>query len=579
MDNDLLARFLSGQATDEEVARLRAEIEADPAAIDAVFDAAELERDLGDVFRAGAVGAAPKSRRPFWIFFASAAALLIAIVVGALLIQDQPREVGRIVKVEGKCQRLGTGGRAPLASGEILFAGDGVETNGRGRVVLRYEDLTTVELAPGTVATAFEIRGGKSLTLQRGSVVGDVTRQPAEQPMVVRTSEGEARVLGTKFTLSASTGSTRLDVEKGKVRLTRTSDGASADVAADQTAVAGSGAAPVAKPTAAAVLKMAPGTWLSVPDSPMDAVTPDPAKFPATRGSLGPAGVVAAWSGGAFDAHRGRLVLWGGGHTDYHGNELYAFSADTMTWQRLADPTAQPRLGRETNDDGRPNGRATYNGLAYLPAPIDRFFSMGGWLAGGDAGSQAIWMFDFDSRRWTKKSPSGQIPRGGIGATCAVDPASRKVWWGDSSGIYSYDVDGDRWTRHGDDEFYYCTSAFDPKRGLWIIAGNGNLFVYDVRSGAPVRQTWKTTGGERLLANANPGLDVDPVRDRIVGWAGGAVYALDLETKAWIVTDAPGAPPPTPYGIYGRWRYVPTLDAFIVVTASNGNVHFYKPAK
>jgi len=547
--------------------------------MDAVFDAAELERDLGDVFRAGAVVPTPKSRRPFWIFFASAAALLIAIVLGALLMNDGPRDVGRVVKVEGKCQRLGPGGRAPLAAGEILFAGDGIETNGRGRVVLRYEDLTTVELAPGTVATEFGIRGGKTLSLQRGALVGDVTRQSAEQPMVVRTTEGEARVLGTKFTLTSSTGSTRLDVEKGKVRLTRRSDGTSADVAADQMAVAGAGAAPVAKPTTAAVLKMAPGTWLAVPDSAMDAVAPDPGKFPATRGMMGPAAVVAAWSGGAFDGRRGRLVLWGGGHTDYHGNELYAFSVDAMAWQRLTDPTARPRLGREMNDDGTPNGRATYNGLAYLPAPIDRFFSMAGCFAGGDGGSQAIWMFDFDSRKWAKKSSSGQTPRGGIGATCAVDPAARKVWWGDSSGIYSYEVDGDRWTRHGDDELYYFTSAFDPKRGLWIVVGNGKLFAYDVRSGAPVRQTWKTTGGEGLLAKSNPGLEYDPVRDRIVGWAGGAVYALDPETKAWTVTDAPGAPPSTPYGIYGRWRYVPTLDAFIVVTASNGNVHFYKPAK
>jgi len=45
-----------------------------------------------------------------------------------------------------------------------------------------------------------------------------------------------------------------------------------------------------------------------------------------------------------------------------------------------------------------------------------------------------------------------------------------------------------------------------------------------------------------------------------------------------VATDSPGAPPPSPYGTYGRWRYVPSLDAFIVVTAVSGNVHFFKPA-
>ena len=75
MDDALLAKFLSGEATDEEVARLRAEIEADPSAVDAVVDAAQLEFDLAEVLRATPAAAAPKSRRRFWIFFASAAAL------------------------------------------------------------------------------------------------------------------------------------------------------------------------------------------------------------------------------------------------------------------------------------------------------------------------------------------------------------------------------------------------------------------------------------------------------------------------------------------------------------------------
>jgi hypothetical protein len=37
------------------------------------------------------------------------------------------------------------------------------------------------------------------------------------------------------------------------------------------------------------------------------------------------------------------------------------------------------------------------------------------------------------------------------------------------------------------------------------------------------------------------------------------------------------APAPTQNGIFGRWRYVPSLDAFVVVTAIDQNVQFYKP--
>ena len=33
---------------------------------------------------------------------------------------------------------------------------------------------------------------------------------------------------------------------------------------------------------------------------------------------------------------------------------------------------------------------------------------------------------------------------------------------------------------------------------------------------------------------------------------------------------------PTSSGVFGRWRYVPSLNAFIAVSDANGNVFFYK---
>src|SRR5881394_4000718 len=33
--------------------------------------------------------------------------------------------------------------------------------------------------------------------------------------------------------------------------------------------------------------------------------------------------VISAWGGAIADTSRNRLILWGGGHSDYAGNELY----------------------------------------------------------------------------------------------------------------------------------------------------------------------------------------------------------------------------------------------------------------
>src|SRR5712692_1503078 len=51
--------------------------------------------------------------------------------------------------------------------------------------------------------------------------------------------------------------------------------------------------------------------------------------------SEGCSAVVADWSGGIADTRRNRLIIWGGGHTGYYGNELYAFNLTSNTLVRL----------------------------------------------------------------------------------------------------------------------------------------------------------------------------------------------------------------------------------------------------
>lgn len=550
------SKYVSGDASDDDVAKLRGEVEADPSRIDELFEAAELERDLGEVFRSGIV-AAPR-RKP-WLLIAAAALLMIG-VAGWFSIRPSIPPVATVESVEG---------RTPVAVGDVVKEGDRIET--AGRIVLRYADGTRLDIAPGTAVWELGARGGKRVILIRGSVTGDVVPQPADQPFMLQTPESEVRVVGTAFTLTTMSGVSRLTVDKGVVRLTRISDDKSSDVAAGQMAVVSASTAPVAGPS---VGRMAPGSWLAIPETRMATVAADGP--PATRGTSGPSAVVGAWSGGAFDSRRNRLVLWGGGYSDYAGNELYAFDVGAMSWRRLTEPTAKPRLNEEASADGSPTSRATYNGLAYM-AHADRYFALGGARAGNGFGCATPWTFDFDAGKWSTPTTVGLHPGGGLGAVCSYDPTTRKLWFGDSTGTWS--LDGDRWTKQSADDWYYFTGAIDTKRGLWILVGNGKVYAVDVRGGSASRQTWTTTGGDAFIAKSNVGLDYDPKRDRIVGWAGGAVYSLDPETKTWTATDAPGAPSPTPNGIFGRWRYVPAVDAFVVVTAIDQDVHFFKPAK
>jgi hypothetical protein len=328
--------------------------------------------------------------------------------------------------------------------------------------------------------------------------------------------------------------------------------------------------------------QMPANTWLSIPNSKMMSVAPTNGQFPGTWGKVGPKAVVGAWGGAALDTKRNHLVLWGGGHNDYYGNELYAFDIATLKWQRLTDPTTNPQPFIEIQADGRPTARHTYGGLAYI-AHADKFFSHSGARSGGSSTSPATWSFDFNTLQWTQKHSN---IFGALEITSAYDAVTRKVWVGSNStairgsaGLWSYSYDTNTWTRHNSDSFKKHAATVDTKRGWLVVVGNGEIFSYDIRNGNYTKKLWTTTGGDGFLSlgYAYPkGFDYDPIADRLVGWAGGAVYALNPDTKQWTAYNPPGTPVPTKTGIFGRWRYMPSVNAFILVTSAEEDVRFYK---
>ena len=325
-------------------------------------------------------------------------------------------------------------------------------------------------------------------------------------------------------------------------------------------------------------------TWMQIPHSPLMSVAPKPNQFPKTWSVCGPSSVVMAWCGAAFDSKRDRLVIWGGGHADYHGNELYAFDVQKLAWERLTDPFPEPVNDQEVNGDGTPNSRHTYGGLAYL-AHADRFFALGGSLAGvGFAKCDRTWTFDFDARKWEDRQPTGKLPGGGFCLGCAYDPASKMLYFGsEKNGLFAYDYDKNTWATLDDQPAVGMGFTVDTKRGLLVGVGCGHLVVYDITHGNFKQQSLKIPGGGEVINTGNAaGLDYDPVADRIVGWAAwapGKIYALDWEAKKWDLLQADGGPMPTATsknGVFGRWRYVASVNAFIAVGDAWGDVYFYK---
>jgi hypothetical protein len=326
--------------------------------------------------------------------------------------------------------------------------------------------------------------------------------------------------------------------------------------------------------------------WYQMSNTTIEAVCAARNGFSQVWGAEGCFGILS-WSGGAFDSRRNRLIVTGGGHNAYYGNELYALNLDNQTMTRLNDPGLPLASGcQEAIANGtQPNSRHTYDGVEYMPN-IDRLFVFGGSLAcsNGNFG-QETWTFDFATMRWQRMSPGGPLPRAVPGTMTAYDPNTGRVYVHDLQHLYAYDFASNTYTRvstQAETIGYHMMGTIDPKRRQFIIMGydsemgGGRVYAYDIGPSATGRLVrWTTTGATNMVSEMYAGLEYDPVRDRVVAWNGGnSVYVLNLDTKQWTAvtaTGGPGSASQSGRGTHGRWRYSPASDVFVLVNEFDQN--------
>jgi chitodextrinase len=314
--------------------------------------------------------------------------------------------------------------------------------------------------------------------------------------------------------------------------------------------------------------------WYQIPNTKLSTVCP-PNTYPACLN------VVRAWSSGVFDSQRNRMIIWGGGHGDYSGNEIYAVNMNgTPSVQRLTNPTAGGCSASSCDGGLTPNSRHTYGGLDYM-ANLDRMFVFGGSAAGSGFLLKDTWTYSFTGSKWEQRNPNPNVAYNFPGIS-AYDPNSGKVFLTDGVNLYRYDWTNDRYdlvsspsTGSSDS----MTGVVDPKRQKLLIIGVGNVFMFDISSGSNfAAQKISTTGATSIVGTRSPGLAYDPVTDRIVAWNGGdTVYSLNLDTRAWTsVTYSGGPGAAQSNGTYGRWRYSPALNVFVLVNDMDQNVYTFR---
>jgi hypothetical protein len=334
--------------------------------------------------------------------------------------------------------------------------------------------------------------------------------------------------------------------------------------------------------------------WFAIPNSTLKSVCPN---APAIQATTGCESVILAWSGGIADTKRNRLVIWGGGHNNYWGNEVYALDLNSLATLRLNNPSPVDNVLScpESYVDGTPSSRHTYGGLAYI-THADRMFAYGGSKSSCGYFSTGTWTLDLATMQWQQMNPTGTLPKGGPGQIADYDPKTRQVFLHDYvSGLYAYNYDKNTWTRVLEDIYgidYHMMGVIDPKRRLFILIGaaggkNGGIQVFNIDGkGSRARQSWSITGCSNLLNSQSPGLAYDAKQDRIVGWPnfGNTVYIFNPDTRSCTTQTIAGGPPDsnhngapsTTLGTFGRFRYFPDKGVFVLANDAHTNAYILR---
>lgn len=183
----------------------------------------------------------PPSRRRLASLLIGAAAAAAGVLVAWTLnawkptVPDRPDPiepaiVARLAELHGDVKvQFAAGEGVSAVAGQALVAGQTILIGGEESfAIVQYLDSTSLELHADTAVTLSDGR----IALARGLLRAKVARQPKGTPLVVTTPHAEIRVLGTKLTAAIAPQATRVELEEGRVQLTRQSDGEILDVQA-----------------------------------------------------------------------------------------------------------------------------------------------------------------------------------------------------------------------------------------------------------------------------------------------------------------------------------------------------------
>ncbi|BCT69205.1 PEP-CTERM sorting domain-containing protein [Nitrosospira sp. NRS527] len=208
-----------------------------------------------------------------------------------------------------------------------------------------------------------------------------------------------------------------------------------------------------------------------------------------------PGAIVNAWSSFAWDSTHGKMMLWGGGHANYVGNEMYVWDGATGDWGRGSLPSRIDAHGFIV-DGAAPQSAHTYDNNNYLPVN-NMFITFGGAAQNGGNFEKT------DGKNVTRAGPflwdPDKADPNKVGGTTGsgwnmVNVAQGGNMWTDRQG---------QWTGSEPPIYVNATTAYRTENGKDVVyvtadsnaSGFPVLYRYevgDVRNGG--KDSWEAVG-------------------------------------------------------------------------------------
>jgi hypothetical protein len=209
-------------------------------------------------------------------FLALAAAIVLALAFWWSLAPSATPRLARF-SLEGAVV-IQRGTRSLSAERAVrIRPGDLVKTATNAVALITYPgEATRIRIMPGTRLKVINWSHGKTFEVQQGKIEATVAHQSKAHPMIWRTPEAEATVVGTGLALEVGTNTTRLEVLEGKVNLTSLQTSQCIQVQNNQYALAAPGTVLKAQPSIWGTGKILREYWLDIPGVHIGNLTHNP---------------------------------------------------------------------------------------------------------------------------------------------------------------------------------------------------------------------------------------------------------------------------------------------------------------